>query len=131
MRMSHFVVPLLLLTTASGSAIAMSGNAEEEGVLMAPGEGLSLDVGPKKTMSYFEPKNGSCGLTLVVASQEGGMTGSDTPGTRITVQVVPGASLRIDTSDTKSAEFFCGAGGAKMNVRKFDRAPYSKDGKKS
>ena len=125
MRMTRFTLPLIVAVFASGSALAMSGNAEEEGVSMAPGEGLSLDVGPKKTMSYFEPKSGSCGLTMVIAAIEGGMTG-DTPGTRISVQVVPGASLRIDTGDTKSAEFFCGAGGAKMNVRKFDRAPYTK-----
>ncbi len=44
------------------SALALAG--EPEAIDVKPGKGLSLDVGPKHTMTYFEPKDGGCGLTL-------------------------------------------------------------------
>lgn len=109
----------------SGAALGVNeGLQPGQNIVMTPGKGLSMDVGSKHTLSYFEPKEQACSLTIVLAGIEGGMSGNDTPGTRISVHVAPGKTLRLDAAQDKSAEFMCGPGGAKMNARVYDRAPY-------
>lgn len=108
---------------AAGSAFSAE-TPSSHNIVMTPGKGLSMDVGGKHTMSYFEPKEEMCNLTIVVAAVEGGMSGNDTPGTRINVQVTPGKALRLDSAQAKSAEFMCGPNGAKMSARLFDREAY-------
>lgn len=92
--------------------------------IMAPGRGLSLDIGGKHAIGYFETKNNACHLTVVVADVSGGETGLDSPGTRFVMPVMPGNGVQVDASAGQSAEFFCGPGGMRMNARVFDRAPY-------
>jgi hypothetical protein len=70
-----------------------------------------------------------CSLTIVMAAVEGGMAGTDTPGTRISVLVSPNRALRIDASQNKTAEYACGAGGKSMTARVFDREDYAKTSK--
>lgn len=94
--------------------------------VMQPGKGLSLDFGGKHTMSYFESKDGGCNLMVVLTAQDGGMTGNDSPGTRINMPVAPGASVKIDAPASKTAVFQCSPKGDKMNARVFDREPYQK-----
>lgn len=123
-----------LAASLSASLVAAAGIAlagEPSAIPMTPGKGLSLDVGNKHTMTYYEQKDGACGITIVVAAIEGGMTGSDTPGTRISTTVMPGTAFRLDAANAQSAEFFCGPAGRKMNAKVFEREGYSKDGKKS
>ncbi|MDQ8697148.1 hypothetical protein [Hyphomicrobium sp. LHD-15] len=92
--------------------------------IMVPGRGLSLDIGGKHAVGYFETKDQSCHLTVVVADVTGGESGLDSPGTRFVVPVVPGKGVQVDASAGQSAEFFCGPGATRMNARVFDRAPY-------
>jgi hypothetical protein len=99
------------------------GERGSDNEIMRPIQGLSLEIGGKKAIGYFETKDDACHLTLMVADANG-ETGTDSPGTRITVPVLPGRGLRLDTASGRSAEFFCGPAGAKMNARVFDRAPY-------
>jgi hypothetical protein len=102
------------------SKVAQGGKHE----IMAPGRGLSLDIGGKHAVGYFETKNNACHLTVVVADLTGGETGLDSPGTRFVVPVFPGSGVQVDASAGQSAEFFCGPGATRMNARVFDRAPY-------
>lgn len=92
--------------------------------IMSPGHGLSLDIGGKHAVGYFETKDNACHLTVVVADVSGGETGLDSPGTRFVVPVTPGKGVQVDASAGQSAEFFCGPGAARMTARVFDRAPY-------
>ncbi|MCC7251059.1 hypothetical protein [Hyphomicrobium sp.] len=92
--------------------------------IMSPGRGLSLDIGGKHAVGYFETKDNACHLTVVVADVTGGETGLDSPGTRFVVPVIPGRGVQVDASAGQSAEFFCGPGATRMNARVFDRAPY-------
>ncbi|WP_139247769.1 hypothetical protein [Hyphomicrobium sp. CS1GBMeth3] len=92
--------------------------------ILAPGRGVSLHVGGKHAVGYFETRNNACHLTVVVADISGGETGLDSPGTRFVVPVMPGAGVQLDASAGQSAEFFCGPGATRMNARVFDRAPY-------
>lgn len=104
---------------------AAAGGGAEGIPLAGPGKGVSLNVGGKHVMSYFEAKDGGCSLTIVMAAVEGGMAGNDTPGTRFNVLVSPGKALRIDAADSKSADFTCDAAGKEMAARLFDSAPYN------
>lgn len=124
-----------ILTTmvgvAAATAIFAAGSAstfaDEPGTIdVKPGKGLSLDVGPKHAMAYFEPKDGGCGLTVVVAAKEGGVTGLETPGTRFTVTVAKGAALQIDTTDSHSASFQCAPEGDHLQAKVFTREPHPK-----
>ncbi len=92
--------------------------------VMVPGRGVSLDIGGKHAVGYFEQKNNACHLTVVVADAAGGVTGQDSPGTRFVVPVIPGKGVMVDASAGQSAEFFCGPGAARMTARVYDRAPY-------
>jgi len=115
------------LALAAGAVLADGPTGHEHAELqriMSPGRGLSLDIGGKHAMSYFETKDSACKLTVVVADLAGGESGADSPGTRFVVAVRPGNGLQVDASAGQSAEFFCGPGGTKMNARVFDRAPY-------
>lgn len=109
---------------ATCSALAVAG--EPEAIDVKPGKGLSLDVGPKHTMTYFEPKDGGCGLTIVVAAREGGVTGLETPGTRFSVMVAKGSALQIDTTDSHSASFECAPEGDHLHAKVFTREPHPK-----
>jgi hypothetical protein len=95
-----------------------------DAIVMTPGKGLSLEIGSKHAVGYFETKEAACHLTVVLADTEGGVSGSDSPGTRIVSLVSPGSALRLDAAKDKSAEFFCGPSGNKMNARVFERSPY-------
>ncbi len=109
---------------ATSFALALAG--EPEAIDVKPGKGLSLDVGPKHTMTYFEPKDGGCGLTIVIAAKEGGVTGLETPGTRFSVTVAKGSALQIDTTDSHSASFQCAPEGDHLHATVFTREPHPK-----
>ncbi len=112
---------------AAGSVFADSVSKVDQGSkheIMAPGRGLSLDIGGKHAVGYFETRDNACHLTVVVADLSGGETGLDSPGTRFIVPVMPGRGVQLDASAGQSAEFFCGPGATRMNARVFDRAPY-------
>lgn len=112
---------------AAGAVFADSATKVDLGSkheIMSPGRGLSLDIGGKHAVGYFETKDNACQLTVVVADVMGGETGLDSPGTRFVVPVVPGRGVQVDASAGQSAEFFCGPGATQMNARVFDRAPY-------
>jgi hypothetical protein len=115
------VVGSISLVSVAGAD--QTGRAAEA-IVMTPGQGLSLDIGSKHAVGYFETKEAACHLTVVLADVEGGLSGTDSPGTRIISLVAPGSALRLDAAKDKSAEFFCGPAGNKMNARIFDRTSY-------
>lgn len=111
---------------AAGAGYASTNKAvAEAGAYIKPAHGVSLDLGGKHAVGYFEAKGETCHLTVVLADVNGGETG-DTPGTRIVVPVLPGKTLQVDGGSGKSAVFACGPGASRMSARVFDRAPYAK-----
>jgi hypothetical protein len=107
---------------AEQAAVKVDQGSSHE--IMVPGRGLSLDIGGKHAVGYFQTKDAACHLTVVVADVSGGENGLDSPGTRFVVPVAPGKGVQVDASAGQSAEFFCGPGATRMNARVFDRAPY-------
>ncbi len=122
-RISLVSVSALL---AAGAALAGSGLPADRGSdheIMSPKRGLSLAIGGKQTVTYFETLNNACHLTLVLAETEGDAFVAG-PGTRIVVPISQGTGFKLDTASGASAEFFCGPGAERMSARVFDRAPY-------
>ncbi len=109
---------------AAVSSLAIAGGGEN--VPLTPGKGLPLDIGNKHAIAYYTEKDGACSVTVMLSSKDGGVSGEDSPGTRVTALVVPGSRMQIDSSTAQSAEFFCGPAGRKMNARVFEREGYSK-----
>ena len=91
---------------------------------MMPGHGVSLEIGGKHAVGYFQIKDDACHLTVVVADALGGESGSDSPGTRFVIPLAPGKAIQVDASAGQSAEFLCTQDGTEMNTRVFDRTPY-------
>lgn len=121
---------LVCVSAAAASVAVFSGFAaagQGENVPLTPGKGLPLDIGNKHAVTYYTEKDGACSVTVVISSKDGGVSGDDSPGTRVTALVVPGSRMQIDSSTAQSAEFLCGPGGRKMNARVFEREGYSKD----
>jgi hypothetical protein len=112
------------LVLAAGAALAGDAAHADLQKTMAPGRGLSLDIGGKHAVGYFESKDNACQLTVVLADVTGGESGLDSPGTRVVVAVLPGKGFQVDASAGKSAEFSCAPDATRMNARVFDRAPY-------
>jgi hypothetical protein len=128
MKKATFVAAAGVVGVLAASAVyagspsqAVRGSDNE---IMSPGHGLSLEIGGKHVIGYFEAKNEACHLTVVLADANGGESGTDSPGTRFVVAVLPGRALNVDASAGRSAEFFCGPGASQMSARVFDRSPY-------
>jgi hypothetical protein len=109
----------------AGSSFGNNGHEFKDSLVMSPGKGLSLDIGTKHAVSYFEGKTEGCQLTVVVAKNADGEVSEDSPGTRFTALVSPGASAIIDAADGKSAEFRCGPSAKNMSARVFDRPAWT------
>lgn len=108
---------------AAGAVFADSPSKNDYTSMM-PGHGVSLEIGGKHAVGYFQIKGDACHLTVVVADAEGGSTGTDSPGTRFIIPVVPGKGIQVDAGSGQSAEFLCGLDGTEMTARVFDRMPY-------
>jgi hypothetical protein len=111
------------LVWADSVGFTIQADRGSDNEIMTPGHGLSLEIGGKHAVGYFETKDAACHLTIVLANTDGA-EGGDSPGTRIVVPVLPGRGLQVDAANGRSAEFFCGPGAERMNARVFDRAPY-------
>lgn len=111
------------LAFAHGMVQAYAGSDQVRRV--APLKGISFDVGAKHAVSYFIAENGRCAVTLVVADRP--VTENDVPaaGSRVSVAVDGGKSVRFDTAQGKSLEFACEKAAASMTVRTVDQVAWA------
>jgi hypothetical protein len=119
----------LAIVAALGGALSLAGAqygvtaADAAGTsVMAPGKGITFDIGAKHAVGYFLNHNGACDLTVVVATANDGEVSQDSPGTRFQVTVQPGATARIDAASGKTGEFVCASAADKMTARVVDRS---------
>lgn len=116
------VVGVLAASAVYAGSASQAVRGESE--IMSPGHGVSLEIGGKHAVGYFEASGEVCHLTVVLADVNGGESGLDSPGTRIIVPVIAGRNLQIDAGAGRSAEFSCAPGASQMSARVFDRSPY-------
>lgn len=110
----------LVVSTAIAAAADMSPKATP----MTPGKALELQIGDQHTISYFQPAADGCALTVVIAAGQKDEGGQEAHGTRFTLPIAPGKTMRIDGTQRRSADFVCGPQGEKMNAKVYDREPY-------
>jgi hypothetical protein len=110
--------------TLATSSFGAPDNPSDASIMMVPGKALALKIGTKHSISYFQPVDQSCSLTVVLAEAGEEVAMNDADRTRIVVPVAPGKALRIDGTQDKSAEFFCGPAGQKMTARVYTREHY-------
>lgn len=79
----------------------------------------SLDAGDAHVVSYFQPINGACRLTMMIADREMETKGGSP--TRVQITVEPGRAAFVDDADGKSSRFTCLYGAEAMHVVRVDR----------
>src|SRR5262249_3145868 len=89
---------------------------------MKPLQGVSFDIGTKRTVSYFLSDGAACKLTLTVADVIDDDEVNGLTATRMTVSVQTGKLAYLDTADGKSLEFKCQEGAQAMSIEVAKRA---------
>ncbi len=90
---------------------------------MKPLMATSLEAGGAHVVSYFQPVNGACRLTMMIAG--GDMETKGGSPTRIQMTVEPGRAAFVDDADGKSSRFTCLYSAEAMNVVRVDRLALS------
>lgn len=90
---------------------------------MKPLMATSLDAGGAHVVSFYQPVNGACRLTMMIAAQNVDSHGGSP--TRIQMTVEPGRAAYVDDADGKSSRFFCLYSAEAMNVTRTDRVALS------
>ena len=99
---------------------AASADEQSGARTFGPLAGVSLSVGAKRVVGYFDAVAGECTLTLMVAD---GMAGDDVPNyapIRVVQTIAPGKSAMVETPEGKSLEFVCRPMAMAMTVRMLD-----------
>ncbi len=113
---------LVIATTLSAAAAGLA-RADDASTVLAPGKGVSFEVGSKHAVSYFLTKAGSCNLTVLMA-ESNEIDAVKGAAMRFAVAVSPARPARIDTAEGKTLEFTCGPAASAMTVKVLDQVAY-------
>lgn len=94
---------------------ALAGDWSE--TQMRPLMAASLNAGGAHVVSYYQPANGACRLTLMISDIDNERV---TP-TRVQMTVEPGRAAYVDDIDGKSSRFTCLYGAEAMNVVRIEK----------
>jgi hypothetical protein len=108
----------LLIATAAlaGGASARAAEAGP-GIVMAPGETITLEAGSKRITGSYVIADGQCDLTARI-SEAFGDGSTDTPrrALRVDATLAPGGASRIDTGAGSLLQFACKGGARAMTA---------------
>ena len=119
MKMGAAVAAMLAGFTAFDVA------ADEATKTFKPLHGISLHVGSKHAVGYFEPADGVCELTLVVGEEPGAEEVLAVAPTRFRASVKAGQHVRFDTGEGKELAFYCGPAATAMSVETMQQTAYT------
>lgn len=121
------VYSVLAFAVIAFTAISNRAHAADAGaVTLSPTKGVSLDIGNKRAVAYFRPVTGNCNVTVVLAERIGTEGPLPQAGARVTVPVLPGKSVRIDTAAGKTLDLGCALGARTVTLRTMDRVAWSR-----
>jgi len=119
------------LLSVTGLATAGAGDTSTFPATLKPisGQGaashhtflLSVVIGKKQTVSYYENQDGRCKLTLMVGDAFNGEDIPDATVVRFEVRIAPTRTASFDTAQGQGLEFKCLDGAQTMNVRALDQ----------
>jgi hypothetical protein len=111
---------------AGFTSIGANSAASEPVKTFKPLHGISLHVGSKHAVGYYEADGSVCELTLVVgedpAADESVL--AVTPA-RFRASVKAGQHVRFDTGEGKELAFYCGPAAAAMSVETMQQTAYT------
>jgi hypothetical protein len=116
------IAAMLTGFTAFGVA---SVAAETAPKTFKPLHGVSLHVGSKHAVGYFEPASGVCELTLVVGEEPSGEEILVVTPARFRASVKAGQHVRFDTGEGKELAFDCGPAASAMSVETMQQTAYT------
>lgn len=122
MKMGAVVAAMLAGLTAFG---VQSAFADEAQSTFKPLHGISVHVGSKHAVGYFEPTAGVCELTLVVGEEPVGDEVLVITPTRFRASVKAGQRVSFDTGEGKELAFYCGPAASAMSVETMQQTAYT------
>jgi hypothetical protein len=110
------------LATGSVAAIAVAGGpaANQDPSVVAtfrPIEAVSYQLGSKRAAGYFEPRNGKCLVTLMIAETFDPDQARPPSAARLSLAMLPGQSAALASEERTSMELTCGAGAETVAVK--------------
>ncbi len=116
---TRFIATALFAALAPAAATPVSAADSWTETTMKPLMATSLHAGSAHVVSYFQPLNGVCRLTMMIAGPEADPQGA--APTRVQITVEPGRAAYIDDADGKSSRFTCLYSAEAMNVVRTER----------
>jgi hypothetical protein len=116
------VAAMLAGFTALG---VQSATADDTAKTFKPLHGISLHVGSKHAVGYYQAEGGVCELTLVVGEEPKAEEVLVVTPTRFRASVKAGQHVRFDTGEGKELAFYCGPAAAAMSVETMQQTAYT------
>ncbi len=95
---------IIAATMAAQSAKAEQATGK---LTLEPGNGMSFVAGSKKAMTVFQSNAGSCDVTILISEAEPIKNGDYQSASRVKVQLTPGNTTSVDSSEGRSIKFVC------------------------
>lgn len=102
-----------------------SAFADEGQYIIKPLHGITVHVGSKHAIGYFERDTGVCQLTLVVGEEPVGDEVLGVLPTRFRASIKAGDHVRFDTGEGKELAFYCGPAATAMSVETLQQTAYT------
>src|SRR5690606_8814172 len=109
------------------TGFAMSGaevSLADEARTFKPMHAVSVHVGSKHGIGYFEPTSGVCKLTLVIGEEPKADEVLAITPARFRASVRAGQHVRFDTGEGKELAFYCGPAASAMSVETLQQTAY-------
>lgn len=128
--MSKLWSGLLAGAVAASMALASASRADEAPPvkLLAPAKGVSLDLGAKRLVGYYQAVGGQCDLTVMVGERLTDDDAIPSAPSRMAVSVAPGDAVVVDSGEGQSLAFVCAGGAVAMKVKALERVAYARRG---
>ena len=125
--MSAIKMGAVVAAMLAGSALVGPASAESPSstVTFKPLQGVSVHVGSKHAVGYFQTDAGVCQLTLVVGEEpKEEEIVAQTPA-RFRAAIESGQHARFDTGEGKELQFHCAPGATAMTVETMQQTAYT------
>lgn len=123
MAKETFLKPVFVVSIAVASLFVASANADldhtsvDRQTNQGPSQGFSTVFGSKLIVAYFEQRNGSCTLTLMLTENTGPDHQQYFSAARLRFSVDPGKSMRIDSAEGQSLNVICNESAETVTVQ--------------
>ncbi len=116
-------VAIVLALTALTGAVGAEPAASTES--FKPLQAVSLHLGAKHAVGYFQTQSGVCQLTLVVGDELRGEEILETAPARFVAAIDSGKTARFDTGEGRTLQFSCTPGASAMSVEALKQVAYT------